>query len=756
MRGLTDRLSAFNRTGAPRLAALVLCLGGMGVAVRAQESAKPDTSAPTADATVESLFVDFLHYATLGRFNMAGDYAEALLKHPKLDPREVLRLATQREKSIHTLQMLVANSTVGPNAVKVLELIEQGQQLERQDDKRILANIDSLGGDPQQEFDATRHLIDSGEYAVPHMVEALLDDSRQRLHRRVLTALPKIGKQAVGPLVHALNTTREDVRLELVRALGEIGYPQAVPYLLKLSTQPGVAEASKQAAGAAIDRIASRAGRTMLSSGPDAFYELANQYYNEDPAVAADSRLPSANVWYWNAAGNTLERVEVETIIFGQVMAMRCCEESLLLQADKSDSIALWLASNIRREGRLGMNVESGDASEAGRPDATRPADFPRALYFSAAAGPRYGHMVLERAVKDRDATVALGAIEALRITAGPASLIGSEAYKQPLVQALQFPDLVVRIRAALALGAALPTQTFSDSELVIPVLNEALAQTGGQRVLVVDPAEDNLNRVAGAVRGIDANAVGERSFFAGMSRARKEFEHLSAVFISTAGTEPDIRAAVSELRHEFQFSKTPVVILTKADQRQIAEEIVRADAYCQMVAEDADAAALTAALAEIRARTGQAELSADAALAMALQSARTLDAISAHGRTVYEFAQSEAALIGGLSSTSEELRTVCASVLAQIPSPTAQRSIAHVALDDKNTESLRVATFASLARSARNSGNHLEPAQVARLLDIAKTDANLTIRTAASQALGAVNLADNQASVILRSFHRG
>ena len=42
------------------------------------------------------------------------------------------------------------------------------------------------------------------------------------------------------------------------------------------------------------------------------------------------------------------------------------------------------------------------------------------------------------------------------------------------------------------------------------------------------------------------------------------------------------------------------------------------------------------------------------------------------------------------------------------------------------------------------------------KLLRIAKDDADLTIRTAASQTLGAINLGNNKASEIIRAYYGG
>jgi hypothetical protein len=50
---------------------------------------KTATTAPEllADATVESLFTDFLHYARLGQFTAADAHAKALLAHPRVSAK---------------------------------------------------------------------------------------------------------------------------------------------------------------------------------------------------------------------------------------------------------------------------------------------------------------------------------------------------------------------------------------------------------------------------------------------------------------------------------------------------------------------------------------------------------------------------------------------------------------------------------------------------------------------------------------------
>ena len=710
----------------------------------------------SGNATVASLFGDFVHYARLGRFTAAEAFAKQLLEHPELQPTEILELAHRDKDSVHTLQILIKNSSIGENATRVMDLILEGEHQKRKSGDRIRANIENLGRGPQQEFFGQRALAESGEYAIPYMVQTLLDTERGDLRPRLATALSRMGRQAVTPMAMALDVADSDVRMHLIQALGDVGYAHAAPYLAKVAGDTGLTEETRAAAGEAIARISARSGRTIAGSADDLFVELAEGYYRDDDAVRADPTLDTANVWYWDQADGGLRAVVVPQRIFSAVMAMRCADEALQLSPDRADAISLWLSANTRRESLLGMNVESDDPNETGDPDATRPSVFPRALYFAQAAGPRYAHLMLARAVGDRDTAVALGAIEALRVTAGETSLIGTEDYKQPLVQALQFPDQVVRIRAALALGAALPRSPFAGDQYVVPQLAVAVTLTGEDLAVVVDPDQANLNRVMEILRSIGFTVVGDTNFYQALDRARGDVQSLRGMFISSALTDPSLDAALHQMRGEFLFSKTPVVVLTHPDHQLTVDDLVARDAYVERVDAAADDSALVGAFTRVRERTGQSEPSRDASLSLAMEAVSTLHRMATDGRTTFRVGDAESALVSALHSSDEALQTASAGVLAILQTPSAQQAVAELAVDDVNDTSLRIAAFHSLADSAKRNGNLLSSDEIASIVEIAGGEDDLTLRTAASQALGALNIATNKASEIIRSYHQG
>lgn len=720
------------------------------------DSAKP-TGAPKvevpADASVQDLFADFLHYARLGRFTTADAFAVALLNHPKLDPIAVHEAAMKDKKSVETLTIIIRNSSIGENAVKVLDLVHQGEKLKNTDAEQIRANISGLGGDPQQEFYAARNLRESGEYAVPAMIHTLLDPAQKDLWPRVIIALTKLGREAVNPLVMTLNMTNNDARIHVIRALGEIGYPQAIPYLTRLTLDEKMSAETKDAANQAIGRIGTVSGRSVSGTGAEQFYWLADRYFNQDDGVRADPRLETANVWYWDSATQALRATIVPTKLFGPVMAMRSSEEALRLQSGHTESVALWLAANIRRESRLGLDIESGDPAAPGENDPTRPAVFPRALYFTQAAGPRHAHLVLQRAVRNNDSAVALGAIEALRITAGESSLVGAEDPKQALVLALRFPDLLVRLRAALALGSALPTSAFADAQNVVPLLATAVGLTGDEYAVVVDGDAQNLNRMMESVRGSGRKTIGESSFYRALERARVESPAIHAFFVAADVTEPDLTNLMAQLRGEFVYAKTPVVLMVKPGTDLAAETIARRDPNVEVVQSGADGAAIESALERIRSRTAQGALSAEVSKSLAWSAVATLRQIAANGRTAFDVAAAEPALIAALSSPDGVLQEAAAGVLALLASQKAQQAIAELALDSGQPEALRVAIFRSLAESGKTQGNQLTDDQFASLLKVALEEENLVIRTAATPALGALNPSGEKAAEVLRAY---
>ena len=688
---------------------------------------------------------DGWYFAAIGRFDVSAANFRALLDSNP-DPVALLELADAKPRRRQILIQLADNPIVGSAARDMTRALQAGDDAIKADPIRIKQNLDALAGPPRAFEFAAERLADSGEYAVPFIVQYLRDSSKKNLTRQILRVLPRIDRPALNPLVMALRMNDHATTPYLIGALGSLGYAQAAPYLMQLVEAEQTPTEIRAAAKAALDDLSTSAVAIDAGvSAAEAFYWLAKLYYQDDASLAADIRLDSANVWYWK--DDLLQNVEVPTSIFNEVMAMRCCEEALRLKPDLKPALALWLAANFRREAQL----------PEGAYDATRPDGYPPASYFAQSAGPEYCLMALARAVDDGDPAVALGAIEAIRKTAGPASVLPEQLGRQPLAEALSFPDRMVRIRAALALAGALPSRDFHNSQQLIPVLNEAVMLYGGARnALVVDPESATANSVSAALRAAGYNVISDADLFNGLEKIRTELPGVDVITIASDIGEPGLEAGLDSLRTEFRFAATPVLIVAKAADQQAVRDLVRGDHRLGAIQAAVDARAITGAIARVARSVGATDISPDVGLGLSIEATMALRLLAITHNSVFDVAESQAALIAALSSSDAILRRNVAGVLAYVASADAQEAVARIALDASEETTMRVSMFAALADSAKLNGNLLGADAVARLTRVAESDADMTIRSAGSQTLGALNLPGNPASEIIRNQYGG
>ncbi len=414
--------------------------------------------------TLEENWNDFLHYTKIGRFDLAKGYAQTILDSNP-DPVKLLELSKDNAQGY---AILLRINEVAPDAElaglsgKIIDLIEKGSYTRRSDPRVIVAEIKRLSSTERGWFTAVKRLRNAGEYAIPFMLNAMADNSRQAEMPDIVRALPQIGRDAIRPLVAALQTENVAIKAQIITALAKIGYPQSAPYL-KYIVEKDNSSQMRELAKMALTEIDPG---TLKISAAQLFFQLAEKYYYHLQSLTPAEDADFANIWFWDTNQQQLSRVEVPKAYFYELMAMRCCEWALKADAGFGPAIGLWLAAFFKAES---AGIE------------TMPSYFGQshadALVYATTAGVEYLHQALARAVKDKNAHVALGVIEALGTTAGEKSLLYRIGPAQPLLEALSFNDIMVRYSAAIAIASAGPKEPFAESKLVVANLAEALGQ---------------------------------------------------------------------------------------------------------------------------------------------------------------------------------------------------------------------------------------------------------------------------------------
>ena len=147
---------------------------------------------PTETATLEGNFNDFLHYTLIGRLDVAKAYAQALLQSNP-DPVKLLQLTQQNPRAYQVLERARQNkhdAELAQLAEKLFNTIEQGRFLRRSDAKVIYQEVKRLSEGNRPWFMAVKRLKNSGEYAIPYMLDALADADRKEEWPHVIKALP--------------------------------------------------------------------------------------------------------------------------------------------------------------------------------------------------------------------------------------------------------------------------------------------------------------------------------------------------------------------------------------------------------------------------------------------------------------------------------------------------------------------------------------------------------------------------------------
>ena len=387
----------------------------------------------------------FAHFVNVARPDQARPFGEQLLA---LD--NAAFLAAIESDPLHQFDE-IAKWGINDDLRPVWEQIEDKRQAaltERaRDADQIRADIQKLGATRREEFNAIQRLKVTGQFAAPYFLEALADPAQARLHPRLINAMIEVGSELTYPLSIALPHLDARTQVSVARVVGEIGYPEALPYL-KLISEGDADSNVKRAVQAAFTQIADSSGVDATGTAAELFVKVGEAKYavgtRNGELLGMDLVSETGIVWRYNSDAG-LVAVPVAQRVYADSLAMQDATSALEIDAESADAVTLHLASNLRRENRL-----------AGQDDPGYQLDQP-ATFYLLVAGASQQKSVLTRGLGDQDPALALDAIEAMAKTVGNNVLLGNDDARAPVLDALYFADRRVRYTSAITLASAAP-----------------------------------------------------------------------------------------------------------------------------------------------------------------------------------------------------------------------------------------------------------------------------------------------------------
>lgn len=738
--GLLDiaTVSAFRRL---TIAAAIVAFAGLAAAPAfAQQAA----AIPAGDARQRpdeaELLTLFAHYVMVDRRDLASSYAQELLDR-NLSNLDIVKLIESGKggdagKIDQALTRALRIKELQEPASKLYKAFEKGKLERARDANEISQNIQALTGPIAGKLLAQARLKEAGEYAMPQLLTALLDANHPVLQQEVKRLCIDMRKNAVVPLSTALASLDPANQESVADILGLMGDRIAVAFLSDLKDTATV-PAVQTAAGRALDRL----GGVHDMNTAQVFASLSEAYYNERPEATMFPGEEFQLLWSYDPRAG-LVMTAIATPVYHEAMAMRLAERSLELAPETQSTLALWIASNFKREiqtpqGYVNPAYPVVGAAEAGA--------TPRreAMYFAVAAGPAISQQVLQRALTSNNAPLARKAIAAIEKTAGGGALWGdsSSAEGMPLTRALTYPSRRVQYDAALALAAAQPKQEFAGSNQVVPTLASAARDAGTQIAVVLSPDAETYQplRKMLEAQGYTVLPQGRTLDEVAAPIAEAPAVDLIVVYSTTGSNIPGI---VDAVRVDPKVLATPVLALAGVEGSISLNARYDADALVMVRQTGLPEQTMKVAIDQLMTRASGGPITAEEATGYATRSLSALRDLALSGNAVLRAEDAMlplVSLLGSKSSTTTAANSaVVGEILGRIGQDRAQRALMDAAIEAEGDG--RVALLGLVAESSKRFGNRLEKRHIDRVLELASSS-NDQEATAAAALMGALNL---------------
>lgn len=708
----------------------VLALGGFAVSPAPAWSTTADAVASARSQPQRSerqLLEDFIHYVNIARFDLAADLGAELID--RVDSPADFVGVVEASGDVDRFEAAVARARrvrrLEVIASRLGQLYREGKLERARDPEEIAESIELLrtGGTLARTL-ARDRLVAAGEYAMPQLLEAFLQDGDTTLRARSRGVLIDMGRQAVTPLSVAVGALDEPRQLLVIEVLSRLGYASAAPYLAAIADETA-SDRVRDSARAAAERLGGPGTATDTR-----FAGLAEDYFDERSELTSFPGESHQLLWRFDPAIGLLMN-PIRTPVYHEAMAMRLAERALEIDPARPGTVALWLAANFSRE----IDTPAGYDNPAYGPDRRE------AEYYAVAAGPSASKRVLRRGIDRESEQLARRAIAAIRRTAGRTTLLrAGVGGRRPLLDALTYPSRLVRYDAALAIAASQPDASFPGSDRIVPTL-AGMVRYAGERFAVALVGES-------AEAYSQARAALERQGYTVLPQALRGLDDIAGPLAETPGVDLVVidrsngEAALEtaeQVLEDRRLGVAPVaVFVPPTDEIRVRQRLSGRDNVL-VRRSTISTGERREAIELIVERVTGGPLTDAQARGYRMRALAQLRDLAVANNEVLAVEDAARTLVPALTELGPPLRLQVAEVLAHIGRRDAQTALMDAALTSTDLED-RVALLEKVGDSAKRFGGLLPDRQIRRLIELADAPEQ-RIATAAAAVMGALEL---------------
>ncbi len=684
---------------------------------------------PSTDHEEElELLRDFIHFVKIARFDIAADLGTQILD-VGMAPEDFVDLVERSREQQRFEEAIAAGMRVPvlePIAAALDGAFRDGKLARARNPDEISRNIELLTQGLRARSLARERLIVAGEYAMPQLLDAYLQQSDLALKAQVQRLLVDMGRQAIIPLTTAmpgLDAARQEAIAEV---LGLIPYRTSLPVLIDMY-QSTDNDAVRQACGRAISRLGGDPGKVVA----DMYALLADSYYAQPAELTSFPNEDYQLVWNFDP-GLGLVMVPIRTSVFHEAMSMRMAERALALDPTENETLALWVAANYSRELDTPENYENPVYSS----------DRRDAEYYGIAVGPEIDQLVLRRGLDTRDTPLVRLAIDALAQTAGPRALWGEPiGDRYPLLESLTYQNRRVQFEAALALGKAQPSEPFRGAERVIPLLASAVMDASSIHAIILTGRDREAYD--------QYRALLEQLGFAVLPPAENGLSDLNAaiaetptidLIVTSLGFDETLRS-IESARADNKLAVAPVLSLMGPDDFIPMTRQYHRDQSVSVRRSAISSSAFDESVSTLLEVASGGPISDDEADEYSYRSIEVLRNLAISNNQVLNVSDASSILIDVLDQVEGFTLLDVAEIISYMPQPKAQQAIMDRALESSGE--IQMELLAMVADSGKRFGNQINNRQIRRLIELAQ-DPHDELATVAVATMGALEVTNS------------
>ncbi len=689
--------------------------------------------------TPEEFFEATLLCVKLGRPKLARRYLEEFVN---LNPGDDVVLALREKHGPIPFLKLALDPQMQPVGKDLTERVN-ALLLKRAADPNYLDGlIVKLGGTPGEYEDALATLRASGANAVPRILLKIGAPDPSAERDLLVHTLRELGPSALPPLVAALDSTQDAVRLAAINAIGFLGRGETSPHLWKAAFSPnqpqGIQVAARQALAiihnVPVEKVDETIGRNVARQ----LREMADKYLRQDVSWAMND-AGKVTVWSWRPDEKTVAPSHVTPRQASLHAGLRFAGEALDFNPDDSATHALFVALALAYEAEgLGW-------------DQPLPSGPGMAHTMSLSAGADVVSDSLSVLLGASQPRGALAALHSLSQVGSARELLKSRGPDSPLIAALNYPDQRVQFGAAAAVLQLDPRESFRDSGRVVAILTRAITGNAMGAGIVVDPNTQRASQVTGflAEAGYPSEiAPTGRDAFT-MATENGDVE-LIVLHVNTIRWE--LTQTVSNLRSDSRSANIPIVIYGPEDVRRKVQPLLDRTRLATFVSEVTAADRFRSQIEPFLKAVQAPSMTEEERTRRSVAAVGWLAHIAEGKSSIFDLTPAEAAL--GTAMRDDALARQAIYAIRAIPSRTEQGRFLEIALSELGVlEENRVAAAEQLAMHIQRYGLLLSVEQVSQLEVAWKSATDPEIKTALASVVGTLKPNGQRVSGRLRQY---